>query len=164
VGAKKYNRILRGGIATVLAVVAGVFLLSRAALYFKVDILRLWTDNRDVIKVGIIYVNTIMPLYFLCAIMDIIPGMIRGLGYSVAPTIISLIGICVVRIIWVSTYFQIPAHHTIQVVYTAYPISWVVTGIAQIICLAIIWVKDRQKRAYEMSEAGLTQAAPGAQP
>jgi Na+-driven multidrug efflux pump len=127
--------------------VVGIFLLSQLAMYFKEDILHLWTDNPAVINVGIIYVTTIMPLYFLCAIMDIVPGIIRGLGYSVAPTVISLVGICVVRIIWVATYFQVPAHHTIHILYTAFPISWVITGLAQVICLIAVWIKDRNMRA-----------------
>ena len=66
--------------------------------------------------------------------MDVMVGSLRGIGYSVLPTIVTLIGACGLRLVWIATVFQIPAYHTIQTVYWSYPISWSITLVAHFIC------------------------------
>ena len=60
--------------------------------------------------------------------MDVLSGSLRGLGESLSPAVISLIGACGLRLLWIATYFQIPENHTVPMLFYSYPISWVVTA------------------------------------
>lgn len=75
--------------------------------------------------------------YFLCGIMDVLVGSLRGMGYSVTPMIVSLLGACGLRLVWLGTVFQIEQFHTPDTVYLSYPVSWVITVAAHIICFFI---------------------------
>jgi len=78
-------------------------------------------------------------LYALCGMMEVMVGALRGIGYSVMPMIVSLIGACALRLVWLATVFQIEAFHCIETIYVSYPISWFLTLIAHIICFLIVW-------------------------
>ena len=82
--------------------------------------------------------SIICTTYAACGIMDVMVGSLRGLGYSVIPMIVSLIGACALRLIWLATVFQLPQFHTIEMVYLTYPISWIITFLAHVICFIII--------------------------
>ena len=69
--------------------------------------------------------------------MDVIVGSVRGIGLAVTPMLISLIGACGLRILWISVLFQIPAYHTIQTVYISYPVSWTITFLSQLTCYCL---------------------------
>ena len=70
--------------------------------------------------------------YFLCGLMDMMVGCLRGMGFSAMPTVVSMLGACGIRVIWVYTVFA--AFHTLEVLYMAYIISWTVTAGAHFIC------------------------------
>ena len=70
--------------------------------------------------------------------MDVMVGMLRGLGYSVMPMIVSLLGACALRLIWLATLFQIEQFHTVQMIYITYPVSWTITLLTHIICFIIV--------------------------
>lgn len=74
--------------------------------------------------------------YFLCGIMDTMVGSIRGLGYSVIPMCVSLLGACGLRIVWIFTVFQV--YHNLTVLYLSYPFTWIVTATAHMICFYIV--------------------------
>ena len=80
--------------------------------------------------------------YFLCGIMETATGALRGMGASTVPMVVSVLGICVFRLGWLFTVFQIPEYHTLDCLYISYPISWVATGLAQV--LAFVWVYRRR--------------------
>lgn len=82
-------------------------------------------------------IRMICTLYALCGLMDVIVGSVRGIGYALTPMVITLIGACGLRILWVSVLFQIPAFHTVQTIYISYPISWTVTFLAQLTCYCL---------------------------
>lgn len=82
-------------------------------------------------------IRIICTLYALCGLMDVIVGSVRGIGYALTPMVITLIGACGLRILWVSVLFQIPAFHTVQTIYISYPISWTVTFLAQLTCYCL---------------------------
>ena len=84
------------------------------------------------VRIGIIF-----PLYIFAALMDVIVGAIRGNGYSITPMIVTLLGACAFRILWISTVFQIPRFHTVQCIYWSYPISWALTFLVHLICLSL---------------------------
>ena len=71
--------------------------------------------------------------YFLCGIMDVMVGSLRGLGYSVIPMFVSLIGACGLRIIFILTLFRLPYFHSLNWLYMSYPITWIITFTAHFI-------------------------------
>ena len=85
--------------------------------------------------------------------MDVLVGTLRGMGRSVMPMIVSLVGVCGFRLVWISTVFQIPAYHTIMTVYYSYPITWAMTAAAHFCCWLVIYRKMR--RTYEETESKL---------
>ena len=91
-----------------------------------------------VVAAGMIRFKYIMVPYVLCGIMEVFVGSMRGMGYVMAPMIVSLIGACVLRLIWIGTIFQVDRFHTIGMLYLIYPISWVVTTIAHIVTYIVI--------------------------
>lgn len=73
------------------------------------------------------------PIYLVLGLQDVFTGVLRGYGQSFAPMIISVLGICGIRVGWVYSVFQIPQYHTPEYLYLSCPISWVVTFVIQMI-------------------------------
>ena len=91
-----------------------------------------------VIEAGITRLTINNTLYCLCGMMDVMVGVLRGIGYSVMPMIVSLVGACGTRLLWIATVFQIASFHRIETVYIAYPISWFLTFAAHVVCYFIV--------------------------
>lgn len=108
------------------------------------------SDSQEAIEYGIIrFVYVSLP-YFMLGLLDVSTGALRGYGQSLGPMIISVLGICGIRVIWSYTIFQIPAFHTPQWLYTSYPVSWIVTLIAQ----TVLFLRIRGKFLHkDVSEA-----------
>lgn len=83
------------------------------------------------------------PVYFLAGIMAVMPGAIRGMGYSVAPSVIAIVGACGVRIAWIYTVFQ--ANRTLTTLYLVHPVTWVITIVSYSITYIIVLKKTRKK-------------------
>lgn len=135
-GAQKYdriNRILFGCLfyVTVVGLVAGnlVYLLGD-------KLLRIYSPDQEVIRYGLCRMSIICTTYFLCGIMDTMVGSIRGLGYAVMPMIVSLLGACGLRMLWIFTVFA--SHRSLETLYISYPISWAITAGAHIVCYLIV--------------------------
>ena len=96
------------------------------------------TDSPQAIAYGLNRLSMIALPYFLCAFMDISTGALRGLGASVAPMLISILGVCGLRVLWVSTIFQIPRFHTPECLFFSYTVSWIVTFIFQLAAFVIV--------------------------
>lgn len=101
------------------------------------------TDSPEAIALGKtrMYVD-LMP-YFLFGMQDVLTGALRGIGASFVTMILTVLGICGVRILWVSTVFRLPAFHNLMMLYVSYPVSWVLTLIAQLTAFAILFRKMR---------------------
>ncbi len=126
-------------IVTVLGLVMG-----NLAYRFGDVLMGIYTDSADAIAAGIIRLFWVCCFYFLCGIMDTLTGGLRGLGHSTVPMIVSLIGACATRLIWIATYFRL--HHTEDVLFFSYPGSWTLTLTVHSICLIIVyknWVKKK---------------------
>ena len=108
-------------------------LLFRCCFYG--NLLRLYTHSPAVIDCAMQRLYIVCLPYAICGIMDVAVGTLRGIGYSVLPMIVTLVGACGLRLVWIATIFQIPAFHTIQTVYWSYPISWTITAAAHFICI-----------------------------
>ncbi len=124
---KKAVWVSQGCIIVIGAVLGALFLL------FRNQLVGFFSDSPEVVQAGVRRFWVIMTTYYLCGMMDGMSNSIRGIGHSLTPVITSLCGACLYRIIWIFTVFQIPQFHNIYCIYITYPISWILTFIANII-------------------------------
>lgn len=134
VGAKKYDRVKKVHLyATFWAVLLG-FVLGLGTYLLSKPLLGLYiTDSADAIKWGAVRMLYIGVPYFLCGIMEVVTGALRGMGVSLAPMIISVLGVCGIRLGWIFTIFQIDKFHTPEVLFLSYTVSWIVTAAVEMI-------------------------------
>lgn len=135
-GAGKADRVrstLWSCLGIVLVIGLGMGLLVYA---FGVPLMSLYNQDPEVIANGLIRMSIILPTYFLCGMMDVMVGQLRGIGYAIMPMIVSLAGACGLRVIWILTFFA--ANPTLQVLYASYPISWGVTFAIHLLCYLIV--------------------------
>ncbi len=145
-GAKQYDRIwkiLRTALCCVLVMgtVAGV-----GVWYFGETLLKIYTTSDEVITAGMIRLLWVSLPYVFCGLNDSVVGALRGMGYSFSSMLMSLIGICGVRLLWVFTFCRMePWSASVQTVYVSYPVSWVFTLTIQSICFAIAMKKLKMR-------------------
>lgn len=142
-GARQYKRIDKGlGVSVGAVSVVGAVLGVLVVLLDK-PLLSIYTSDAEVIFWGCKRFLFLALPYFICGIMDTLVGALRGLGYSLFPMCVSLVGACLFRIIWIYTIFQ--KYHTIEVLFISYIISWVMTAIAHLITYIIVRKKVERK-------------------
>lgn len=135
-GAGNYKRI-RKILFTCLVFVALVGLLMGNLAYLHGEfLLGLYTPDKEAVSYGLERMSIICTTYLLCGIMEVLVGCLRGLGYGIMPMIVSLIGACGLRIVWIYTVFQM--YHSLPVLYLSYPVTWSITILAHAICLALV--------------------------
>lgn len=135
-GGGKYDRINKVlGWCLFLVTVVGGSLGTGFYLLGK-PLLHIYSNDAQVISYGILRMTYICLPYFLCGLMDTMVGSLRGLGYSVMPMIVSLLGACAFRILWIQTVFQ--ERHTLEVLYLSYAISWFVTFAIHAVCYVVV--------------------------
>jgi len=142
VGAGQYDRVKKI-VWTCLGCVTVVGLaVSMTAYALGETLLSIYiTDSQEAISYGLLRLSYVCIPYFICGLMDVSTGALRGMGASFAPMVISVLGVCGIRIGWVSTIFRIPAFHTPQSLYISYPISWFITFACQMIAFFLIYKK-----------------------
>ena len=135
-GAGKYERV-RKVVWVCLGVVTAIGLgMGLLFLLLGPQLISLYNQEPAVIEAGMERMRVILPMYFLCGLMDVMVGQMRGIGYSVLPMIVSLTGACLLRIIWIMTVFA--ANKTQFILYISYPISWFATFAVHMICYRIV--------------------------
>ena len=141
-GAHQYQRIKKiFGLCLIYVVIAG-FTAGFSVWSFGEQLLGIYiTDSPEAIQYGLIRFNYIALPYFLCGLMDVSTGSLRGLGASFTPMLLSILGVCGLRIMWIYTVFQIPRFHTPEWLYISYLISWIGTFIFQTTAFIIIYKK-----------------------
>ena len=144
-GAKKYQRINKTIIIALFCVFLVGFVFGNLTVIFGRKLLSFFTTSPEVIESGISRLKIICATYALCGMMDVMGNAIRGIGHSVLPMIITLLGACGIRLLWISTIFLIPKFHSCTTIFVSYPISWTVTFIAHIICFFIVKKKEFSK-------------------
>lgn len=149
-GAKKYDRIGRViGISLVLVTVVAV-VLGVTAYVFARPLLSLYiTDSEEAIGFGISRMTYIVLLYFLCGLMDVMTGALRGLGVSVEPLVITVLGVCGVRIAWIYTVFPMPAYHTLGFLFLSYPVSWGITFLAEGVAFLLVYRRMKKNGEWQ---------------
>ncbi|MCR4794290.1 MAG: MATE family efflux transporter [Ruminococcus sp.] len=141
-GAQKIDRIRKIMWICLISVFCTGAVLGAAAMLFGDQLLSIYiTDSADAVKYGLVRMKYIMIPYFLCGLMDVATGLIRGLGRSVLPMLITVAGVVGIRLGWIYVVFRIPEYHTIQSLYISYAISWAATFIAEIIVFIFIMRK-----------------------
>ena len=146
VGAQQYDRVkkiyrtcLCCVTVTGLAVSLSVYAMGEALLSIYI------TDSAEAISWGLLRMGMIVVPYFLCGLMDVSTGALRGMGASFTPMLISVLGVCGIRIGWITTVFRIPAFHTPQSLYLSYPFSWAVTFMFQLVAFTKIYRQHTQR-------------------
>lgn len=148
VGAAKYERINKILLSAELCVLMVGVVFGNLMVIFGRPLLGLYTNSAAVVEAGMMRMRIICRLYALCGMMDVMVGSLRGLGYSVMPMIVSLIGACGLRLLWIFTFFRMDQFHTTTSLYLTYPASWSITLLAHIICFIVVR-KGLEKRIQE---------------
>jgi len=145
-GAHKFDRVKKVYFLCMLCSTTISIVLSGVLQVFGESLLGIYiTDSAQAIEYGMIRFLFISATYFLCGIMDITNGTMRGIGASLAPMIISVLCICGFRVLWIETLFSIPAYHTPEVLYLSYPVSWIITISISACVLSFVYRKRKQQ-------------------
>lgn len=135
-GAKQFKRMTKIllyclGLVTVIGLVlgSGVVLLGP-------QMISIYNNNPEVIAYGVNRLKIIGATYFICGLMDTMVGGLRGMGCSIVPMFVSLTGACAFRVIWIFTVFAM--NRTLNTLYISYPVSWLITAAAHVVCYVII--------------------------
>lgn len=135
-GAGKTKRMDRVLIDCLILSCAVSMTLGCCAWFFGPQLLRIYTESSAVISCGVEILSFTTVTYFLCGIMDLIPGALRGMGRSTVPMILSIIGTVGTRIVWIFWIF--PYHRSLDILFLSYPVSWILTILMQVICFFIV--------------------------
>ena len=145
-GAQQFDRVKRVTfLCTLYAVIAG--LVAGFTMYAcGPQLLSLYiTDSQEAIQIGMERMKVDMLPYFLFGMQDVLTGVLRGMGASFLSMIITVLGICGIRILWINTVFQIPAFHTQPSLYLSYPLSWSITFLVQFTAFLVVFRKVRAR-------------------
>lgn len=131
-GVGKYKRMDRVLIDCMILSVGTALVLGCGAYFFGAEILQIYTEEADVIQCGVEILSITTVPYFLCGIMDLFPGALRGMGYSAVPMVLSIIGTVGMRVLWIFVFF--PQHRSLYFLFISYPASWIATIVMQVVC------------------------------
>lgn len=139
-GARKYDRVKKTVMiclasVTVVGIVVGVgvYLLGPRLLSIYI------TDSAEAISWGMVRLLYVCAPYFICGLMEVAVGGLRGMGASLTSMVISILGVCGIRIVWIYTIFQMDQFHTPGNLYLSYPVSWVVTFAIQMLAFVLMY-------------------------
>lgn len=148
IGGKKYERVGKIMHICVLNVTVVGIVLGGGAYLFGTPLLSIYTSDPQVIQYGLLRMSFVCLPYFICGIMDTLVGSLRGMGYSIIPMIVSLTGACALRVVWILTIFR--AHHTLEILFLSYPVSWIVTAVAHFCCYLYVHRKMMKKQQAQI--------------
>ena len=137
---KRMDRVLAD--CVLLSVIVSV-VLGVGAWVFGSQVLGIYTSDAEVIQCGIEILSITTVPYFLCGIMDLIPGALRGMGHSAVPMVLSVIGTVGTRILWIYAFF--PQHRSLHFLFISYPGSWIATILMQAVCFWFV-----RKNSYKV--------------
>ena len=135
-GVGKYKRMDRVLINCLILSVVISGILGCGSYAFGTEVLKVYTEDPKVIQCGLEILSMTTVTYFLCGIMDLFPGALRGMGRSGVPMILSIIGTVGTRIVWIFMLF--PQHRSLEFLFISYPASWLFTIVMQVICFYFV--------------------------
>jgi len=153
VGAKQFRRIKKIVLVCFLLVTAVGVTFGALMVIFHASLISIYTsvpDPSEMIAIGFTRMIVTSSTYFLCGIMEVLTGALRGLGSSITPMLVTVLGVCGIRIAWIYTVFR--AYRTVQSLYIAYPISWALTSLMLLIGLIIVYRDFMKKHSVEATE------------
>jgi putative MATE family efflux protein len=150
IGAKKYDRIDTIAKVCTVLIFATWLVLGGSILIFGKPLLGIYTSDPEVIKLGMLRMNVMMIAFFTCGVMNVYPGLTRGMGYSIMPMLSTLIGACLMRIVWLATVFT--WYPTEVMLFICYPVTWTLAGLGQV---GIFFYARRQIRKPTVTETEL---------
>jgi putative MATE family efflux protein len=151
-GAKKYDRIDTVAKVCTILIFATWILMGGATLIFGRPLLGIFTSDPQVMELGMLRMNVMMVAYFACGIMNVYPGLTRAMGYSILPMLSTLVGACLMRIVWLTTLFT--WYPTEIMLFACYPVTWALAGLGQV---GIFFYARRQIRKHAVPEAGTVE-------
>ncbi len=134
-GAGKIERLKQGVRVSVWMSMGMAVVLSAVLFVFAHPIMSIFTPDDEVLRIGVDMVRFLVPTYITYVLVELLAGAIRGAGQALAPTVISLFGVCALRLVWL--LLAVPLHNTVYMVELSYPITWTVTSLS----LAIYYCK-----------------------
>ena len=134
-----------------LSAVTGI-LIGWSFFLLRRPLLGIYVSGEDAVAAGLLRMNYLMPGYFVSGVFDAMISYQRGLGSSTRPTVVSLLGMCAFRVLWV--IFVFPHYHTAASLLVSYPVSWLLTLAGQTVCTYLV-----RRRVYAQAEANDTQSA-----
>ena len=150
VGAGKLDRVKRAAIISVIAVAVVGLVIGGAVYMLHEPLLSIYepgqsAHNLAVRAAGTARMSVISTMYFMCGIMEVLGGVLRGMGKPVLPMVTSIFGSCVLRIVWIYTVCRM-FPNDIGILYMAYPVTWLVTVFAHLTCCAIVYRAEVRKQ------------------
>ena len=142
-GAGKFKRIKKVLINCLVIVAITGLVLGNSAYFFGKYLLSAYNNEAEVISYGLIRLSIISTMYFLCGLMDVMVGAMRGIGYSILPMIVSLVVACGLRIVWIYTVFV--KFRTLDILFISYPVTWTITFLSHLVCYYIVTRKYKDK-------------------
>ncbi|NLF94764.1 MAG: MATE family efflux transporter, partial [Oligosphaeraceae bacterium] len=146
-GARNYQRVFSTFLLAEMCVIIIGLSMGFAMWLNSQSLLGLYSNSATVIAAGMVRIKVICCPYCLCGMMDVASGALRGIGYSLTPMLVSLVGACGLRLLWLATIFQQAEYHNITTVYLSYPISWAATLAVLLLCFAFVLRKHLHKPA-----------------
>ncbi len=147
VGARKVKRINRVAVVTLLTATAVGLIMGCSSYLGGEFLLRIYSSDPAIIPYGMIRLKIICIPYFLCGVMEVFVGMLRGMNCSTLPMIVSVFGSCVFRVLWLYTAFR--ASPKLETLYIAYAISWLLCSAIHCVCFLIIKKKTAKKLSQQ---------------
>ena len=144
-GAKKYRNVVRIMKICLISVTVTGLVLGTVVNLLGRPLLSLYLTDASQLTydAGLERMRMVVTLYFLCGIMDTMTGTLRGLGVSISPMLITVLGVCGSRLLWIFTAFQLPEFHSMTWLMVTYPVSWFLTFLAEVVCFLIVWKRIR---------------------
>src|SRR5574344_1812235 len=143
-GARDFGRVDRSNRISLLCTAVIGLVLGSVVAVFAAELACIYTPDSAAISQAVTRIRFVCGTYLICGLMDGIAGNIRGLGYSMLPSVVTIFGACILRIVWIMTFFQIPQHHTLNNLYVIYPGSWAVTAL--VLAAGYVYVRRRVGR------------------
>ncbi|MBQ7365353.1 MAG: MATE family efflux transporter, partial [Clostridia bacterium] len=148
VGAGRYDRIPKVALRCLMLVSVSGLLGGFLCYLLRTPLLGIFLsgeegDASQSLMYGSLRLLYIALPYFLCGLMDVLTGLLRGMGSSTVPMVITVGGVCGLRLGWIYTVFA--AYHELFVLYLSYPISWLITGLIQLVLFLVLQHRLRHR-------------------
>lgn len=146
IGAGKLERVKKTLVCCIVSVLVIGGLMGAMFRFFAPHLLKLYIkDDPAAIAVGVTRMTYVCLFYFLCGMMESCNGVLRGMGASIVALLISVLGVCGIRLVWIFTIFRSVQFHSLDSLYFSYDISWLTCLVVQVIAIMILYKKQKKR-------------------